>query len=143
MPITIHPRPGQILKCDFSEGFKEPEIVKRRPVVVLASFDTRPGLVTVACLSTQEPDPPRDYHMEMQKGMLPQLGEFQKDTTWLKGDMVYTVGFHRLDRIRLGKKDPLTGKRVYFTQRLSRETMKSVYTCVLHGLKIGHISRHL
>jgi mRNA interferase MazF len=36
MAINIHPKPGQILFCDFSQGFVKPEMVKSgRPVVVL------------------------------------------------------------------------------------------------------------
>ena len=54
MAITIHPRPGQILLCDFSQGFREPEMVKsKRPVIVLTpAFKNRPELVTIVPLST-------------------------------------------------------------------------------------------
>ncbi|EHN5985923.1 type II toxin-antitoxin system PemK/MazF family toxin, partial [Salmonella enterica] len=49
MPITHHPKPGQILLCDFSQGFKEPEMIKpSRPVIVLSgSMPGRANLVTV------------------------------------------------------------------------------------------------
>jgi len=29
MPISFYPKIGQILLCDFSVGFEEPEMVKR------------------------------------------------------------------------------------------------------------------
>ena len=142
MPIAFHPRAGQILLCDFSTGFKEPEMVKsKRPVIVLAnSMRGRVNLVTVVALSTTTPDPVMRYHLELPRSCLPQLGRFQDATTWVKGDMLYTVGFHRLDPIRLGKRHPTTGKRLYFQNALSRETMRDVYACVLHGLNLGHLA---
>jgi hypothetical protein len=57
--------------------------------------------------------------------------------------MIYTVGFHRLDLIQLGKRDPQTGKRLYFTQQLGREQMQAIFSCVLHGLHLGHLAQHL
>lgn len=49
MPITIHLRAGQLLLCNFSQGFKEPEMIKdNRPVVGLTPpIKGRDGLVTV------------------------------------------------------------------------------------------------
>ena len=61
----------------------------------------------------------------------------------MKGDMIYTVGFHRLNLIRLGKRNPQTGKRLYFTQRLGRDQMNEVYKCMLHGLGLGDLGQHL
>lgn len=147
MPISIHPQVGQILLCDFSSGFKEPEMIKSgRPVIVLSSaMNGRPNLVTVVALSTKQPQPQpvMPYHLELPRASLPQLGRFQEQTSWVKGDMIYTVGFHRLDLIQLGKRDPATGKRVYFKQRLGRERMKEVYGCVMHGLNLGHLAQHI
>lgn len=143
MAIEFHPRPGQILMCDFSVGFKEPEIVKKRPVVVLTpAMRGRHELVTIAALSTSTPDPVRDYHCQLPKASLPQLGNFQEKETWVKGDMVYTVGFHRLDLIKLNKRGP-GGKRQYFNQKLGRERMKEIYGCVLHGMNLGSLVQHL
>lgn len=144
MAISIHPKIGQILLCDFSKGFKEPEMVKSgRPVIVISPPNkNRPRLVTVAALSTVRPDPVMPFNMQLPVASLPQLGQFRNET-WLKGDMIYAVGFHRLDLIKLGKRNPETGKRIYFTNRLGRENMKAVYTCVLHGLNLGAIAKHL
>ena len=141
--MTIHPRPGQILYCDFSAGFKQPELVKKRPVVTLTpALDGRKGLVTVIGLSTVRPSPVRDYHVELPKTSLPMLGDFQTRETWVKGDMIYAVGFHRLDLIKLGGRDT-NGKRRYFTSRLSRERMRQIYACVLHGLNLGALVAHI
>lgn len=144
MAISIHPKIGQILLCDFSRGFKEPEMVKSgRPVVVISPpMPTRPQLVTIVALSTVPPDPVLPFHMRLPRASLPQIGQFERDT-WVKGDMVYSVGFHRLDLIKLGKRDPNTGKRLYFTNRLGRENMRAIYACVLHGLNLGHVAQYL
>lgn len=106
MAISIHPRPGQILLCDFSYGFKEPEMVKSaRPVIVLTgAIKGRANLITVAPLSTVEPNPVQLYHYKIPRQSMPMIGKFQHNDSWLKGDMVYTVGFHRLNLISLGKR---------------------------------------
>lgn len=145
MAITIHPRAGQILLCDFSQGFKEPEMVKsKRPVVVLSRAPTsKSQLVTIVPLSTAKPEKIMPFHYQVPKNCLPQLGMFQEKESWVKGDLIYTVGFHRLDLVRLGKRDPNTGKRLYYTNRLSRERMKEIYACVLHGLNLGHLAVHI
>lgn len=141
--INIHPRPGQILICDFSVGFKEPEMVKARPVVVLTpSMPGREGLVTVVALSTVAPRPPLNYHLLLPRSSLPTLGTFQDNDTWVKGDMIYTVGFHRLELIKLRGRKP-DGRRDYFTNRLSRERMREIYACVLCGLNLGALASHI
>ncbi|MBT7307166.1 MAG: type II toxin-antitoxin system PemK/MazF family toxin [Gammaproteobacteria bacterium] len=144
MAITFHPRPGQILLCDFSNGFKAPEMVKSgRPVVVISKpIEGRSNLVTILCLSTVEPNPVESFHYRIPKNSMPQLGRFQRSDSWVKGDMIYTVGFHRLDLIRLGKRD-VGGKRVYFLQKLGRDQMKEIYKCALHGVGLGNLCEHL
>lgn len=145
MAITFHPSPGQILLCDFSKGFKEPEIVKSgRPVIVLTpNLKGRTGLVTVIPLSTQAPAQIMPYHYKLPKSCMPQIGFFQNKDSWVKGDLIYTVGFHRLNLILLGKRDPTTNKRLYYKDKLSAEYMREIYSCVLHGLDLGALSRHL
>ncbi|MEZ8704158.1 type II toxin-antitoxin system PemK/MazF family toxin [Vibrio cyclitrophicus] len=139
MGLKHSPKVGQILMCDF-KGMKEPEMVKRRPVIVIKSSRYGPKLVQVACLSTAAPEPQMDYHMLIDDKYLPRDKFFEGKETWLKGDMIYTMGFERLDLIRLGFEN---GKRVYFGQSLSRENMKNIFTCVLHGMNLGHLSNHL
>ena len=50
MGLRFQPKPGMVLICDF-RGFEPPEMVKRRPVVVIASNPDRDQLVTVVPLS--------------------------------------------------------------------------------------------
>ena len=143
--ITFHPKPGLLLLADFSQGFKEPEMVKsHRPVVVLSpQLKGRSGLVTVVALSTVEPPTLLSHHYKIPKASMPMLGRFQDKDTWVKGDMVYTLGFHRLDCIKLGTRNKQTGKREYYTRRFGREQMKEIYSCVLNGLNLGHLPAHL
>ncbi len=145
MAITFHPRPGQILLCDFSQGFKAPEMVKsRRPVIVVTpKISGRHQLVTLLALSTKRPDKIMPFHYKVPRNSMPQLGRFQESDTWVKGDMIYTLGFHRLDLIRLGKRDHRTNRRLYFEQKLGREQMKAIHTCLLHGLNLGQLSQYL
>lgn len=145
LAIEFHPRPGQILLCDFSQGFKKPEMVKSgRPVIVLTSpLKHSTGLVTIVPLSTVEPNPIMPFHYKIPKNCMPQIGRFQISDSWVKGNLIYTVGFHRLDLIKLGKRDPNTGKRIYYSNRLGRERMAEIYKCVLHGLNLGLLSEHL
>lgn len=58
MAIREHPPLGTLLLCDFGSGFKPPEMVKRRLVVVISPrIKARPGLCTVVALSTTLPKP--------------------------------------------------------------------------------------
>ena len=66
MPITFYPRPGSVLICDFNSGFKEPEMVKKRPVVVVSPWARRfTELFTVVPLSGTAPQVVRDYHVKL------------------------------------------------------------------------------
>jgi len=50
MGLKFQPKPRMVLICDF-RGFEPPEMVKRRPVVVVASNPDRDQMVTVVPLS--------------------------------------------------------------------------------------------
>jgi mRNA interferase MazF len=141
MAIREHPALGTILMCDFGAGFAEPEMVKRRPVVVLSpKIGARPYLYTVVALSTKTPDPVMPYHCQID--LRPRLPPpLQSDGVWVKGDMVNTVGFHRLDLIRLGKERD--GKRIYLYQPLSSDTLRRVRVCVLHAMGLSTLTKHL
>lgn len=119
-------------------------VKSKRPVIVLTPKMRRGAeLVTVVPLSTSKPDPVEPNHMSLPRASLHQIGRFQEQDFWVKGDMIYTVSFRRLDLIRLGKKDPRTNKRVYFKNRLGREQMRAIYSCVVHGLNLGRLAQHI
>ncbi len=128
MAITFHPKLGQILLCDFSTGFKAPEMVKsKRPVIVLTgTIRGRANLVTVIPLSTKTPEPTQHYHYKIPKHSMPMTKNYQHNDSWVKGDMLYTVGFHRLELIQLGKRD-INKKRIYFKNRDFKITQKQSF----------------
>ena len=135
MMLKFHPEPGTIIVCNF-EGFKEPEMVKARPVVVISPrLKRRHGLLTVVPLSTLEPVPFMDYHCRIELTQ-PLPAPFNRAVMWAKADMIYNVGFHRLDLLRTGRDS--TGKRRHLTPRLSEETLAQIKKCVLIGLGFGN-----
>lgn len=143
MALKYHPKPGTILMCDFSKGFAEPEMVKKRPVIVISPKMKRcAGLCTVVAISTVRPDPIEHWHYQLPKPSMPRARLFQQKDSWIKGDMIYRVGFHRLDLIQLDR-ERFAEKRAYFTQRLGREQMAEVYACVLHSLNLSHLQEHI
>lgn len=138
MPLKFHPEPGTILICDYSTGFRIPEMVKKRPVVTISPrLKRRDGLITVVPLSTSAPTPVCDHHCKViVKPALP--SPFDSEEAWVKADMLATVGFERLDLVRTGR-DPF-GKRKYLTRQLEPEVMQTVYQCVLHAIGLGHLT---
>jgi uncharacterized protein YifN (PemK superfamily) len=58
LAIRFAPKPGTVVTVDFDQGFKVPEMVKRRLAVVISPVIKERGpLVTVVPLSTTAPDP--------------------------------------------------------------------------------------
>ncbi len=142
MAISSHPSIGTILTCDFDRGFKPPEMVKRRPVIVISPpIAWRPGLCTVVALSTSPPVPPRPYHCQLIIDP-PLPPPWDSKEVWVKGDMILAAGFHRLDLIRVGRADD-TGKRKYHVRPISAEQLKAVRACVLQSLGLFGLTKHL
>jgi uncharacterized protein YifN (PemK superfamily) len=141
MPISFAPHAWTILRCDFDEGFKEPEMVKRRPVLVVSpAMKGRVGLCTVVSLSTTPPNPIMPYHYELTLDVpLPQ--PWSSASMWIKGDMVNTVAFHRLDLIRI--KDLSSGQRIYYREKLNPDQIRMAKTCILNGLGLQTLTRHV
>jgi mRNA interferase MazF len=141
MSIAEHPPTGVVVMCDFNAGFKSPEMVKRRPVVVISPrIRTRPGLCTIVALSTKAPDPVMPYHCQID--LDPRMpGKWESNGVWVKGDMVNVVGYHRLDLIRLGRSEG--GKRIYLLEPLSAEKIKQIRSCVLAALGLERLTPNL
>jgi mRNA interferase MazF len=112
MAINFHPRPGNLLMCDFGTGFKPPEMVKTRPVVVMSRRNDQ--LAIVVPLSATEPRRLAAWHCEMSLESLAECLRHKR--SWAKVDMVSCVALSRLDRIMAGK-CPRTGKRLYVQSR--------------------------
>jgi uncharacterized protein YifN (PemK superfamily) len=136
-----HPAPGTILVCDFNGTFKEPEMVKRRCVVVLSPrIQARARLCTVVCLSSTAPAHQQQYHCQLD--IRPELPlPWDSNGIWVKGDMLYSVGFHRLNLIRAGKQRD--GTRIYRMETLTAEQMKELKCCALRGLGMSVLTKHL
>ncbi len=141
MAIKEHPPVGTLLICDFDGGFKIPEMVKSRPVVVISpKIVRRVRLCTVIALSTDAPDHPLAYHAQID--IRPKLpGSLSSDGVWVKGDMINAVSFDRLDFIRAGK--DATGKRIYYSYPLSDENLKIVRQCALRGMGMQSLTKYL
>jgi uncharacterized protein YifN (PemK superfamily) len=131
MTVVSHPAPGTIVRVDLSQGFKPPEMVKRRPVVVLSPpIKGRQQLCTVVPLSTSAPKIIMPHHMEL--FFDPPLPDpFRSPSAWLKGDIVLTVAFHRL-RLLFDRKQE--GQRAYDVRVLSADVFEQVKECVREGI---------
>lgn len=142
MAILEHPNQGSVVTVDYSTGgFKEPEMVKKRLAVVLSpKIRLRHHLCTIVPLSLSDPDPVMPYHcqIEIPFKMPKEWGNMER---WVKGDMVNSVGFHRLNLLRLGKDK--YGVRIYQHETLSAELFTKVRRCVLHGMGLSTLTKHL
>jgi mRNA interferase MazF len=141
MAITFHPEPGAILVCDYSTGFREPEMVKRRLCVVITPrLRRRDGLCTVVPLSTTAPDHVEDYHCQIEfERELPRPWEGLN--RWAKCDMMATVAFHRLSPIGVGR--GVDGRRKYIYPKLSPPQLIGVRRAVLCALSLRDLTEHL
>jgi uncharacterized protein YifN (PemK superfamily) len=140
MTILFHPRPGAILLCDYT-GFRDPEMVKVRPVVVLSPrLRHRDQLCTVVPLSTTAPFSVENYHCCLAFDQ-PLPSPWHARECWVKADMLATVGFHRLDRIRLGRGPD--GKRKFLDFVLPESELQKITEAVLYAIGLGRLTKHL
>ena len=141
MPIRHPVAPGTVLLCDYSlGGFRPPEMVKRRPAVVISPrLPKRDGLCTVVPLSgTPAPDGVAYQVRITLDEPLPE--PFGKAEWWAKADMLATVGFNRLDLFRT-RRDPATGERAFLHPRLSRTELWRIRQAVLHALAMEALAK--
>ena len=131
MPFYFYPTPGQLLICNFDTGFKPPEMVKKRPVVVISPrFRRRHPLCTVVPLSTKVPNPVEPYHHRMDPQSLP--GNLARRETWAKCDVVAMVSLERLDRVLIGNR--LDGSRIYVAESVTADDLAAIRGCVAIAL---------
>jgi uncharacterized protein YifN (PemK superfamily) len=124
---------GTVLLCDYSRGgFQPPEMVKRRPAVVISPrLPYRDGLCTVIPLSQDEPDRDLDYVARIDFGnALPH--PFPYTVFWAKCDMIATVSFERLDLFHTSRDQ--SGKRKYLHPKMTAEDIVRVRACVLKAI---------
>ena len=124
MAITFVPDAGDVLMCDF-DGFKPPEMTKKRQVVILSPRARRvnPDTYIVVPISTTPPATLLGCHCELRRGAYPC---FDPVTIWVKCDMVTCVAAHRLDRVKVAGR--------YNRVQIRRDDLARIRSAVLHGL---------
>lgn len=140
MPLTFYPTPGLVLMCDFSTGFREPEMVKKRPVVVVsAKFQrTRPenSICTVVPISTAAPHPPERWHHKLATESVPPPLRNDGEESWAKCDMVVSVAFNRLDKVRTARVDE---KRAFLMHNVLPDDLKAIQAGLLFVLDMANL----
>jgi len=132
MALSYYPKLGEILLCNF-HGFVVPEMVKRRPVVIIVPRLTGRGdLVTIVPLSTTQPDRVMPFHARIE---LPQAlpHPFSETTMWAKCDMVISVARTRLDRFKAGRVGT-DGTRKFVSGAITDKQLADIRSAVLRGL---------
>ena len=136
MPLKFSVKPRTILLCDYSlGGFRAPEMVKRRPAVVIAgTLPRRNNLHTIVPLSGTESDPRNLYHCKIELPE-PLPAPFDETIWWVKADMIATVSFERLDLFRTERDQ--YGKRKYLINlKVSEEQFNQILDSIRHALGI-------
>lgn len=128
MALKYQPKEKSVVMCDFS-GFIAPEMVKVRPVIVVAKHKKNAQLVTVVPLSSTQPEPLEAYHYPMPQNPLPDKPHIQ---CWAKCDMVYTVYLARLDRYKIGKRE-------YIVPLINGDDFKKIKQCLAKALNLPYI----
>ena len=126
--MLYQPRPGNVVICDY-RGFVVPEMVKVRPVVVIARNRKNRRLVTVVPLSTTEPGSLEDHHHVLAKNPLPGR---EAISCWAKCDMLTTVSLGRLDRYKVRRGQ-------YAVPMLPPDDFEAIRRAVAKALDLTHI----
>ncbi|MCK8543809.1 type II toxin-antitoxin system PemK/MazF family toxin [Yersinia ruckeri] len=131
MALKFQPKTRNVVMCNFS-GFVEPEMIKVRPVVIIARNRYNNKLVTVVPLSTTKPVPARDCHHQLSVNPLPDKANI---LCWAKCDMVSSVSIDRLDRYKVRT----ALGREYMMPIISDEDFEFIRKCVLCGIGMKHM----
>lgn len=130
MTLAYHPRAGQILICDF-EGFRVPEMVKARPVIVISPrLPHRNDIVTVVPINLTAPIHNLPFNVRLFRNHHPQ--EPGDLPCWAKCDMVMNLGTWRLDGFKVGR-------RKWENPQATGDDLKAVRHGVLWGLGMGNL----
>ncbi len=133
--LRFHPKRGAVLICDFRGGFEAPEMTKARPVVVISPKKlTASRLCTVVCLSTSAPEPREAHHHMLEDASLPP--PLRGTPTWAKCDMIYRVGFQRLDRVKEKNRD----RRRFLNHHVTPTDLSAIERAVLHGIGLSRLT---
>ena len=133
MSLSFYPNQGMFLICDFRTGFVPPEMVKKRPVVVVSPrFRKGTNLCTVVPLSRTPPKIVKAYHHELDPTSHPDYCRgLTLPPVWAKCDMVTTVSIDRLDRYRL---KALHTNRQYVAHTIENADLQAIQAGILNAL---------
>lgn len=141
MSINFHPQIGTIVICDYNTGFRLPEMVKRRPVIIVSPrLRSRSRLCTVVPLSTTPPKPPMPYHYRLlMDTLLPK--PYHSVAHWVKADMIATISFDRLSLPFKGK--DVNGQRIYENRIIEDSDLVEIRKCILCALGMDFLTKHV
>ncbi len=133
MKLPFHPRPGDILICDYSMGgFRSPEMTKKRlSVVISPKLKRRDDLASVIPLSTSAPEPVETWHVRVDISPPDPWGDIPR---WGKCDMIATVGYDRL--MRPYYRHPVSNARLFWQHTLSADKIVELRVAVATALGI-------
>jgi mRNA interferase MazF len=100
--ITFSPVEGTVLVCDFSIGFRPPEVIEKRPCVVISKQRTNRRLCVVVPISTTESTNRKAIAVPLPSAKYP----FLRRDSWAKCHAPSTVSITRLSMMR----DPVAGR---------------------------------
>lgn len=135
MGLSYHPNRGEILLCNYPKDMRKPEMIKRRPVLVVSpKLKRRSGLVTIVPLSSSRPKYMMEYHYELNLAY-PLPAPWDSNPFWAICDHPMTVSFDRLDLIRLQKDQ--YGKRRYYRKTIDPVDMTEIQKALTHALGLN------
>ncbi|MDI3336397.1 type II toxin-antitoxin system PemK/MazF family toxin [Defluviimonas aestuarii] len=125
MPISFHPRAGQILMCDF-RGFQVPEMVKVRPVMIISPrLPYRGDIAAIVPLSLTAPLHNLPFNVRLSRNYNPL--EADDLPVWAKCDMLMNLSIRRLEGFKVGR-------RKWETPQATGEDLKAVRAGILAAL---------
>ena len=132
MALLFHPRAGQVFMCDFS-GFKEPEMVKPRPVIVVSPrLPYRSEIAAIVPISLTAPRHDLPFCWRLSKNYHPD--ESDDLPCWAKADMLLNIGTYRLSGFKIGR-------RKYAYPTLTPDDLVAVRRAVLCGLGLDRLDK--
>lgn len=132
MSLLFHPSAGQIFVCDFN-GFKEPEMVKSRPIIVVSPrLPYRSEIVAIVPISLTAPKHDLPFCYRLSKNYHPK--EPDDLACWAKADMLMNIGTYRLSAFKVGR-------RKYTYPALTAEDLAGVRHAILCGLGLDRIEK--
>jgi len=97
MTLNFQPKAGSVVYCDY-DGFVVPEMIKKRPVIVISKHRHNSKLLTIVPISSTQPDRILDHHIEMDEKFC--LEFLSRKKSWVKCDMINVVSISRLNLVR-------------------------------------------